>query len=103
MCQYAIPWYRNLPILTWIIQRGRCANCKAPIPFYYIGVELAFALLFSISVLLSWKLQAAFLLGALAVYPYFLWQRQKVSSKYTTLWITVSFGLSILFGLSHAL
>jgi leader peptidase (prepilin peptidase)/N-methyltransferase len=45
-CEYQIPWYRNLPLVSWLQLRGRCANCHAPIPFRYFGVELLTALLF---------------------------------------------------------
>ena len=46
ICKKQIPWYRNLPLFTWLIQRGRCAECKAPIPFRYFFVELLTGCLF---------------------------------------------------------
>lgn len=49
-CKKEIPWYRNLPLLTWLLQRGKCAECKGRIPFRYFAVELLTALLF----LLMW-------------------------------------------------
>jgi len=39
-CNQAIPWYRNLPLLTWLLLRGRCHGCKAPISPRYFIVEL---------------------------------------------------------------
>src|ERR1041384_5149950 len=39
-CQYSIPWYLNIPLLTWVLLRGRCANCGAPISVRYFLVEL---------------------------------------------------------------
>ncbi len=36
----------NLPLITWTVQRGRCKNCRALIPFRYFGIELLTALLF---------------------------------------------------------
>lgn len=45
-CKKDIPAYRNIPIFTWILQRGRCAECKAPIPFRYVFVEILTACLF---------------------------------------------------------
>jgi len=45
-CQYRIPWYLNIPILSWLMLGGRCRNCGAPIAFRYIAVELITALLF---------------------------------------------------------
>jgi len=39
-CGYAIPWYRNVPLVTWLTLRGRCANCQGSIPVRYFLVEL---------------------------------------------------------------
>ncbi len=39
-CGAAIRWYQNIPILSWLALRGRCANCRAPISPRYILVEL---------------------------------------------------------------
>ena len=45
-CGYSIPWYLNIPLLTWLLLRGRCANCKAPIAVRYFLVEMLTGLLF---------------------------------------------------------
>ena len=45
-CKYQIPWHANLPLVTWIVQRGKCANCGAPIAARYVLVELLTGLLF---------------------------------------------------------
>ena len=39
-CQYSIPWYLNVPLVTWLTLRGRCKNCGAPISPRYFIVEL---------------------------------------------------------------
>lgn len=44
-CRRAIPFYRNLPIVTWLLQRGKCAWCEAPIPVFYVAVEVFCAVL----------------------------------------------------------
>ena len=39
-CKYSIPWYLNIPLVTWLALRGRCKNCGAPISPRYFIVEL---------------------------------------------------------------
>ena len=46
ICRSDIPWFRNIPIVTWILQRGKCAECRAPIAFRYVFVEILTAVLF---------------------------------------------------------
>lgn len=45
-CKYSIPWYLNVPLLTWLILRGKCKNCRAPISVRYFLVELLTGLMF---------------------------------------------------------
>ncbi|MBI4544001.1 MAG: prepilin peptidase [Gemmatimonadetes bacterium] len=44
-CAYAIPWYDNVPVLSYVLLRGSCRACRAPISLQYPLVELATALL----------------------------------------------------------
>jgi leader peptidase (prepilin peptidase) / N-methyltransferase len=39
-CRYSIPWYLNIPLVTWLFLRGKCRNCDAPISVRYFLVEL---------------------------------------------------------------
>jgi len=45
-CNYAIPFYLNIPLVTWVYLRGQCANCKAPISVRYFLVELLTGIVF---------------------------------------------------------
>lgn len=45
-CQRTIPWYFNIPVLSYFMLRGKCRYCKAPFSFRYAFVELLTALLF---------------------------------------------------------
>ncbi len=45
-CKYAIPFYLNIPLITWLALRGRCKNCGAGISARYFTVELLTGLAF---------------------------------------------------------
>ena len=45
-CKKQIPWRQNIPLVSWLFLRGRCANCGSRIAFRYFAVELLTALLF---------------------------------------------------------
>jgi len=45
-CGAPIPWYHNLPIISWWVLRGRAACCGTRIDARYWLVELGMALLF---------------------------------------------------------
>ncbi len=51
-CGNAIAGYDNIPIVSWLLLRGKCRNCKVPISIRYPAVELLTALSF---VLVFWK------------------------------------------------
>lgn len=38
-CEHAISWYDNIPLLSYIVLKGRCRYCAAPIPWRYPLVE----------------------------------------------------------------
>jgi len=56
-CGEAISFYDNIPVLSWIVLRGRCRNCNAPISPRYAVVEFITGVLFVFSWLaprMSW-------------------------------------------------
>jgi len=71
-CAEAIRERDNIPVLSWILLRGRCRACRAPIPARYPFVELATSVLF-VGVALrfgaDWAVPAflAFVAGLLAL------------------------------------
>ncbi len=44
-CLHAIRWYDNMPVVSWLVLRGRCRDCAAPISPRYPMVELVTAFL----------------------------------------------------------
>jgi leader peptidase (prepilin peptidase)/N-methyltransferase len=39
-CHTELGWKENIPLLSWVVQRGRCKHCSWPIPWRYPLVEL---------------------------------------------------------------
>ncbi len=46
-CDHTLAWWENLPLLSWIILRGRCRACRTWIGIRYPLIELAMALLWA--------------------------------------------------------
>lgn len=46
-CNTPIRFYNNIPLFSWMLLRGKCPDCKAPISCRYFIVELLTALLFA--------------------------------------------------------
>jgi leader peptidase (prepilin peptidase)/N-methyltransferase len=44
-CGSAIAWHDNVPVVSWLVLRGRCRRCGAAIPWLYPAVEVATAAL----------------------------------------------------------
>jgi leader peptidase (prepilin peptidase)/N-methyltransferase len=45
-CKRPIAFYDNIPVISWLLLRGRCRHCKAKISARYLFVELLTASLF---------------------------------------------------------
>ncbi|KAF1034111.1 MAG: Type 4 prepilin-like proteins leader peptide-processing enzyme [Herbaspirillum frisingense] len=48
-CATPLPLHHNVPVLSWLLLRGRCGECKAPIGMRYPAVELLSAALFALA------------------------------------------------------
>ena len=47
-CGKPLKAYHNLPVLSWLVLRGRCAFCRAPISARYPAVELLTGVVFAL-------------------------------------------------------
>lgn len=45
-CGRALQWYENVPVFSWLVLRGRCRTCRAPVSAMYPIVETVTAALF---------------------------------------------------------
>jgi leader peptidase (prepilin peptidase)/N-methyltransferase len=43
-CKKQVAWFDNIPLFSWLVLRGGCRHCKAPISFRYFLLEAAGAL-----------------------------------------------------------
>lgn len=66
-CGRSLTWSENIPVVSYLLQRGRCRGCGAPIGARYLLVELACGLWFGV---LAWRFGPSW---ALAVYAAFGW------------------------------
>lgn len=52
-CDRTLSWFENVPVVSWLVLRGRCRGCRAPIPLQYPLVELANSALWGLAALLT--------------------------------------------------
>ncbi len=101
-CKYSIPWYLNVPLVTWLALRGRCKNCGAPISVRYFIVELLTGLSFmSCWLVYGWHSVAlvlvyALLLAGLIVAAFIDFEHFIIPDEITLGGIVVGFICSIL-------
>ncbi len=63
-CDHLLEWRDNIPVVSWLLLRGKCRHCGAKISLRYPIVELATAALFVLT-------YAEF--GVVGVLPAYLW------------------------------
>jgi leader peptidase (prepilin peptidase) / N-methyltransferase len=106
-CKYSIPWYLNVPLLTWTMLRGQCKSCGAPISPRYFGVELLTAVAF-LGCWLSFGHQSAWLalvyglfLSGLIVATFIDFEHFIIPDEITIGGMVVGFICSMLFPALH--
>jgi leader peptidase (prepilin peptidase)/N-methyltransferase len=46
-CGRELRWYHNIPVVSWMVLRGRCGFCGAPVSVRYPAIEILTALVFA--------------------------------------------------------
>lgn len=49
-CQRSLRGWQNIPLLSWLLLRGKCAYCRQPIPLLWFLLEALSALFFAVTV-----------------------------------------------------
>lgn len=47
-CGRQLRWYENIPVVSWVIQKGKTRCCRNPLPWEYPIVELGVGIIFMI-------------------------------------------------------
>lgn len=48
-CGHILKWYELIPIVSYVIQLGKCRKCHSHIPILYLFLELASGILYAVS------------------------------------------------------
>ena len=101
-CRAAIQPWQNLPVISWILLRGRCAACREPISARYPAIELLHGLGFG---LIVWRfgpepftLVLLLFFFALVVLAFIDWDHQILPDVITLPGILIGIAGSILPG-----
>ena len=101
-CASPIRWYDNIPILSFLLLRGRCRDCKERISWRYPIVETGTALLFALAYFqIGWRsdlLLALVLLSALIVITAVDLEHQLIPDRITLPGIVAGFAGSVALG-----
>ena len=89
-CQAPVRAWQNIPLLSWLLLRGKCAGCGTPIGLRYPLVELATAALSAVLVFVfPWGWQ----LAAMLVFTWLLLAMSVIDIDYQILPDTLTLGL----------
>jgi leader peptidase (prepilin peptidase)/N-methyltransferase len=126
-CGHSIRWFDNLPVLSWIVLRGRCRDCKARISWRYPAVELAVGLWFARAGAQLWGYWNIGTISSGDIYPSFSmslpysaqvisiailgflliglmvmdWQTQRLPDAFTLTGIAIGFALTCVRAIFH--
>jgi len=99
-CQTPLRFYDNIPLLSYLLLKGKCRYCQAPIAYQYPLVELLTGLLFMLTLIrfgLSWSsFFYALFLAALIVIIFIDAEHMLIPDKITLPGIGIGFSASLL-------
>ncbi len=107
-CRQKLSWKENIPLLSWLVLKGRCAHCNKDISAYYPLVELGVAIFltlvayhyFPISNFSEWNLLRDFVFISFLVIIFVQDLRYQVILS-NVVWIGAIFGLVVNISFLH--
>lgn len=101
-CKAELSWYENIPVLSYLAQKGACRHCKKAIPARYPLVELGGAAALAIPWLLApnttMAISGSILLLAMLAASVIDMQTQKIPDKISLPTLAILLGLAFLPG-----
>jgi|JI9StandDraft_1071089.scaffolds.fasta_scaffold06412_4 leader peptidase (prepilin peptidase)/N-methyltransferase len=71
-CEQPIAWYDNIPVVSYLLVRGRCRRCGVKIPLRYLAVELLAGIL-SFTLYMQYVLRPLVFGGAPGLAAWLIW------------------------------
>lgn len=65
-CGHVLRWYENIPLVSWLVQGGKCRACKKPLSRQYPVVEAVNGLCWLLAVLTAGDMVTAVLLSLMS-------------------------------------
>ncbi|MFH1995749.1 MAG: prepilin peptidase [Candidatus Omnitrophota bacterium] len=100
-CKKPIGWYDNIPLLSYLLLRGRCRSCGKRIPFRYFLVEFLtaafFAALYVVFGLSPHLLSGCVLTGLLMAATFVDFERQEIPDEVSLGGIVIGLVISAVF------
>jgi len=91
-CKHNLGFWDLIPVLSWVMLRGKCRYCHSPIPYRYLLVELLLGSAFTVSYLSNLGILSYFMIWVTTVIAVMDWETMLVSDWMVLIWA----GLAIL-------
>ena len=91
-CQRTLKWWHNIPLLSFILLRGRCAFCQAAIGWRYVWIELGTV---ALAVACIWLFGVSTMALAAFAFVYILWVLSWIDAQHRLLPDVLTLGLLV--------
>ncbi|MEK7064315.1 MAG: prepilin peptidase [Patescibacteria group bacterium] len=85
-CKHNLGFWDLIPVLSWVMLRGKCRYCHSPIPYRYLLVELLLGSAFTLSYLSNLGILSYFMIWITVVIAAMDWETMLVSDWLVGIW-----------------